>query len=164
VSLAATVSNASATTAPPSTSSHLKLFTHCRRLATSSFFPGSQIETPDSLQHGAYRVKRIEPLYTRVTTRKAQVAAGSTDQSRSSRRHRVRPLTTLCFGFPLERIQIQLLFRLIYPAKKAVKPQFQPTRLQSETWPVRISFTLAATIELADRNAPILPKQMSAKN
>jgi hypothetical protein len=35
--------------------------------------PGNQPETPNSLQHGAYRVKRIEHLYTRVTTRKAQV-------------------------------------------------------------------------------------------
>jgi hypothetical protein len=35
--------------------------------------PGSQNETPASLQHGAYRVKRIEHIYTRVETRKAQL-------------------------------------------------------------------------------------------
>ena len=35
--------------------------------------PGSQPETSSSLQHGAYRVRRIEHIYTRVTTRKAQV-------------------------------------------------------------------------------------------
>ena len=35
--------------------------------------PGSHTETPASLQHGAYRVKRIEHIYTRVTTRQAQV-------------------------------------------------------------------------------------------
>jgi hypothetical protein len=35
--------------------------------------PGNKAETSDSLQHGAYSVKRIEHIYTRVESRSARI-------------------------------------------------------------------------------------------